>query len=231
MPFPLGSVVTVACAALAAAFFLLLAARWRRLREGTWGDWVAVAALLVLAPFAVRSARHAGAWLLLAPVAASRLFGDDFRFRRSPATAGADRPALNAFILVIFGAAALAGIARLWTLPLPRLGWRPVPEGALAAVRACPDPLYNHYDQGGYLIWFVPERRVFIDNRLDPYPQSLLLEHQAVEAGAASPDALFARYAVGCSFLPATSPTVAALERAGWRTTFRDRDWVVQAQR
>ena len=186
MPFSFGPVITGAFAALAGAFVVLLLLRWGRLRAGTWADWVAVAAVLVLAPFAARSARHACAWLLLAPVAASRLLGPDFRFRRAPRPASADHPALNALIVGVVAAAALGSVAWLWSVPLRRLGWRPVPAGALAALRACPGPLYNHYNDGGYLIWLAPERKVFIDNRQDPYPLALLLEHAEVERGPAS---------------------------------------------
>jgi hypothetical protein len=227
MPFSFGSVITVAFVVLAVAFLVLLVVRWRRLREGTWGDWVAVAAVLVLAPFAARSARHVGAWLLLAPVAASRLLGPDFRLRRAQ-PASPDHPALNALLVGVIGVAALASVVRLWTLPLPRLGWRPLSDGALAAVRACPDPLYNHYNDGGYLVWLAPQHKVFVDNRQDPYPLPLLLEHGEVEAGRRPPGPLLARWGARCAFLPATSPTVPALAAAGWRTTFSDRDWSVQ---
>ena len=34
------------------------------------------------------------------------------------------------------------------------------------------------------LIWFVPEKQVFIDNRQDPYPSSFIRETTAVDAGA-----------------------------------------------
>jgi hypothetical protein len=229
MPFSTGPVLSTAFWVLAAAFLVLVARSWRRVRAGTWADWAAVGAALAVLPFAARSARHAGPWLLLAPIAASRLLGPDFRWRRAPAPASADHPALNALIVGVVGAAAAAAVATLWSLPLPRLGWHPVSEGALAAVRACPGPLYNHYDQGGDLVWLVPERPVFIDNRQDPYPLELLIEQSEVESGRRAPGPLLARYGARCSFLSTKSPTVAALSAAGWRTTFRDRDWAVQA--
>ena len=59
--------------------------------------------------------------------------------------------------------------------------------------------MYNHYDNGGPLIWFVPEQPVFIDSRQHPYPASFVVEHFDVEdSGNYAP--LFARYgsAVPC---------------------------------
>jgi hypothetical protein len=229
MPLASGPVLSTAFWVLAAAFLVLLARSWRRLRAGSWGDWASVAVALALLPLAARSARHLGAWLLVAPAAASRLLGADFRWRRAPATASPDHPAVNALIVALIGAAAVAAVARLWSEPLPRLGWRPVPEGALAALRACTGPLYNHYDQGGYLVWLAPERKAFIDNRQDPYPLSFIIEQSEVEAGRRPPWPLLERWGARCSFLSAKSPTVAALTGAGWRTTFRDREWAVQA--
>jgi hypothetical protein len=229
MALSTGPVLSTAFWVLATAFLVLLARSWPRLRTAPWGDWAAVAVALTLLPLAARSARHMGSWLLVAPVAASRLLGPDFRWRRAPADASPDHPALNAVIVAVLGAAAVGAVAVIWALPLPRLGWRPVPEGALVAVRACSGPLYNHYDQGGYLVWLLPERPVFIDNRQDPYPLELVLEQNEVESGRRAPLPLLARYGVRCSFLSTTSPTVAALTEAGWRTTFRDREWAVQA--
>jgi hypothetical protein len=229
MPLSMGAVPVGVFWAFGAAFLVLLAMRWRRLRDGSWADWVSVAVALLLLPLALRSARHVGLWLLLAPVAASRLLGPDFRFRRHPAPESPDNPRLNALIVATLGAASLAVVAKLWAMPLPRLGWEPLPYRALLAVRACQGPLYNHYNQGGYLLWLLPERQVFVDSRQDPFPMDLLLEHQDVEAGKLPPGPLFQRWGIRCSFLPKASPTVAALERAGWHTTYANPKWAVQA--
>jgi hypothetical protein len=213
---------------LAAAFLALFVRRWRSLRGGTWSDWVVVACAVALFPLAFRSLRHVGPFLLLAPAAASRLLGADFRLRRRPAPASPEHPSANLAILGVLAAAAVAAIVLAWRRPLEVLNWRPLPDGALAAVRACPGPLYNHYNEGGYLIWLAPERKVFIDNRQDPFPLPLLLEHVRVESGSLPPAPLFERFGVRCSFLAADSPTVAALAREGWRSLYRDDKWAVQ---
>jgi hypothetical protein len=213
---------------LAAAFLWLLVRRWRLLRAASWGDWVCVAAVLTLLPLALRSARHMGPWLLLAPAAASRLLGPDFRWRGQPRPGSPDNPRLNALILGLLGGGAALSIAISWAMPLPRLGWQPLPAGALAALHACPDPLYNHYNEGGYLIWFLPERKVFVDGRQDPYPLPFLMEHVRMESGKLPYAPVFRRYGIRCSFLSVDSPTVAALTSGGWRTAYRDQRWAVQ---
>ena len=110
------------------------------------------------------------------------------------------------------------------------LDWRPI--AARRARRACAPatgPLYNHYDEGGYLIWFVPEKPVFIDSRQDPYPLPFMLEHVAVERGQAALPPAVRALGIRCAFLPVESPTVAALDRDGWTTRYRDEKWTVLA--
>ena len=114
---------------LAAAFVGLLIARRRRLRVAPWQDWVSVAAVVALLPFAARSARQIGPWLLLAPVAASRLLGPEFRWRR-PRAASSDHPRLNTLVVAAFVGALVLCVGVAWARPLQRLGWQPVPAAA-----------------------------------------------------------------------------------------------------
>jgi hypothetical protein len=110
---------------------------------------------------------------------------------------------------------------------IPRLRWAPVPPDAIAALRQCPDNLYNRYDEGGYLIWFAPDRKVFIDGRLDPFPPALVLEHIRMETGNGEFRDVFSRHNIHCAYLPTESPTAARLATAGWTTLYRDANWVV----
>lgn len=215
---------------IALAYVALLARRWHALRSATWSDWVVVACASALLPLAFRSQRHIGPFLLLAPAAASRLLGADFRWRRTAAGAPAppDHPRVNAAMLGVLATAAAVAVGIAWSLPARTLGWRPLPEGVLSAVRACPGRLYNHYNEGGYLIWLAPTTKVFIDNRQDPYPLPFLLEHLRVESGKLPWEPLFQRWDIRCSFLSVESPTVAQLAKAGWRDAYRDETWAVQ---
>ena len=93
-------------------------------------------------------------------------------------------------------------------------------------MRACPGPIYNRFYDGGFLIWFVPERPVFIDNRQDPYPSAFIRETTAVDLGAPYRD-LFDRYGIRCAFLPVESKMIGRLTAERWTMRFRDDRWAV----
>ena len=222
---------------VATAFVVLVVRRRRALRDGhaaTWPDWLMVAAALVLLPLAIAAVRNAGLFALVAMPAASRLLGPDawlrLPWRRAGASrADADRPALNLALLAGAGLTAAAFVAWSYASKAPMLGWHPIDERALAAVRACDGPLYNQYDEGGTLIWFAPEKPVFVDNRQDPYPLEHLRAQLLVQWEAAPYRPLFERWGIRCAFLPVASATVAALDRDGWVTKYRDDRYVVLA--
>ncbi len=141
-----------------------------------------------------------------------------------------DRSVLHGVVLgvVVVVAAAWVGVA--WSGPSAALDWKPLPASAVAAVRACDGPLYNRFDDGAYLLWFAPEVPVFIDSRVDPYPDDLLREHIRDEA-TGDYRATFDRYGITCALLPPVSATARALQRDGWRVTYADDRWLVLSER
>jgi hypothetical protein len=226
--YPTGA-VEIAFWVLAAAFLVLLWRRRRRLVAASWADQVVVAAAVALLPLAFTAVRNIPPFLLVALPAASRLLGPGFTLRAArPARASVDHPRVNLAILVAFALLATGLVGAAWASSYPRLGWRPVPPGALAAVRACSGPLFNRYNDGGYLIWFVPERRVFLDSRQDPYPVPFLQE--AVRADQGGPyRPLFERYGIRCAILPAASKLLERLRADRWRDLYLDDKWAVAA--
>jgi hypothetical protein len=219
---------------IALAFVVLVIKRRRALRgEGhasSWADWVTVGGALALMPLAFAAMRNVAPFLLLAVPAASRLLGPHAGLRlasRRPSAAagGGEHPLINLGLLVAVAAAALALVVADYRRKPP--DWMPIDGRALAAIRGCDGPLYNHYDEGGYLIWAVPDKPVFIDSRQDPYPLPHLLEALAVERGQAPYRPLFERWGIRCVFLANASPTVEALRRDGWVTRYRDDQWTV----
>jgi hypothetical protein len=218
----------------AAVLVWLTARRWRRL--DTWGDRLVVVTALVLVPLAARAVRNIAPFCLVWMPAMSRLIGPDARLPRLPGTRigpeaavpDVEHPRLNtALVSAAFVGAALA-VAVAWRQPLERLGWQPIPAGATAAIRRCGGPLYNRYNDGGYLIWFVPEIPVFIDSRQDPYPATLMsADIDAEKSGDYR--ALFSQYGVRCAALPPLSPISKRLATDGWHERYRDETWVVQA--
>jgi len=224
--------------AAAVGFVALLIVRRRALRAGghasSWADWVIVAAPLALLPLAVAAVRNVGLFALLAVPAACRLIGPEVRLRLpwrkgDAARADDDRPIVNLVLVTGAAVAALAFVVWSYGTVSPALGWRPIDARALAAVRACDGPLYNQYDEGGYLIWFVPEKPVFVDNRQDPYPLAHIRAQLDVQWGSAPYRPLFQRWGIRCAFLPAGSSTAAALARDGWVTRYTDERYTVLA--
>ena len=228
--------------AATAGFVALLIARGRRVfvrpsaaARADWADWAITAAAVALLPLAARSLRNTAPFILLATPAASRLLGADFKlpaaiarlFAREPRPATPDKPRLNLAILAVMSALAIVFAGRSYASNLERLGWHPISDGALAATRACNGPLYNQYADGGTLIWFVPEKPVFVDGRQDPYPMPFLLDVVAVEGGRQPYQPLFDRFRITCAFLPADADTVGQLTAAGWTTRFRDGKYAV----
>jgi len=207
---------------LAAALSVLfvLAPPWRRrspLNVVVWGA-------LALLPIAVTSGRTIPPFTLLAVPAIASLA--ESRFPSRAACARVERPAFNAAIAGLMCAVVVLMIGRAWTLPLARLGWRPLPDRAIAALRACPPALYNRYDEGGFLIWFVPEKKVFVDSRQDPYPPSLIEEQIRVES-TGNYEELFDRYAIRCAFVPSDSRVASRLAAGGWTRLYDDDGWSV----
>ena len=197
----------------------------------SWGDWALAAGALALMPLAFRSVRNIGPFLMLAVPFASRVLAPDVllprRLRQPPRDN--DHPRVNLGLLAGVALVAAGGVAAAYRTGFTRLGWHPVSAGAIAAVRGCDGPLYNTYNEGGFLIWFAPERRVFADSRQDPYPLPFLLDLLAVERAQAPYRPLFERWGVRCAFLSVDSPTVPALTRDGWTTRYADGAWAVLA--
>jgi hypothetical protein len=126
--------------------------------------------------------------------------------------------------LALLGAVALGGIfgvGAIWQRA-SRTDWRPLSDETIAAVRGCQGNLYNTFDLGGPLLWFVPERPVFVDSRTDPYPPNLLLKAVTAEQHGAYPE-LFSRYDIRCALVPTRQPIYDALRAdQAWIERFSD---------
>ncbi len=213
--------------ALALAFVGLVVWRRRRLRGAPWGDIVLLTASFATLVLAARAIRITCVFLLVAPPAASRLLGPDFRWGRRPRPPSPDHPRVNLALLVAISALEAAGVVRAWTTSNPMLGWQPISAGALAAARACPGRIFNRYNDGGYLIWFLPEKQVFSDTRQDPYPLAITRQTVSIEHGGPYRDT-FARYGIRCAILPLDAgAAIARLAGDGWQARFQDDGWTV----
>ena len=210
------------------SFWLFVAAtlaavgiRWRRV--ATREQAVLVVLALSLLPLALRYSRNITPFILVAvPALGSlKLFDADVRRTRRP-----DRYLLNRGLLAMASLGCAAGVAFAWSSRAPRLQWQPVSPRIVDGIRACPGPLYNRFDDGGYVIWFAPDVPVFVDNRQDPYRLPFLQDHLRHEQSG-DYRSVFARYSLTCAFLPRYSPTARNLLAAGWAVTASDSTWLV----
>jgi MFS family permease len=194
----------------------------RRRRPLVWSDRVLVAAAVAVLPMAVRYSRVMPMFVVIALPLLARGWQTWKPARpRRPDHSPLHSAALGAVVLV-----AIVWVASAWAGPSAALDWEPLPASAVAAVRACDGPLYNRFDDGAYLLWFAPGVPIFIDSRVDPYPDDLLRAHIRDEASGNYRDT-FARYGITCALLPPASPTAHALRHDGWRVTYADDSWQV----
>ncbi|MEP6653504.1 MAG: hypothetical protein ABJA82_09115 [Myxococcales bacterium] len=217
-------------------FVGVLLARRRALRALDWPALTCLLPAVALFPLAAQSMRNIGPFLMVATVAASRVLGPASRLRfrgparwRSPPSADTGARVRLLCVTAIVGVLAVAGLGfavYAWKTELAVLNYRPIGDDALSALRACDGPLYNHYDDGGYLIWFAPEKPVFVDGRQVPYSLDLLNDVVTIENGG-SYAAAFNRWRIRCAFLPVHDPLASRLHDDGWRVTFADTRWTV----
>lgn len=189
-----------------------------------------LASALVLLPLAVRTLRNVPMFMLVATPTVSALTRADAA-RREKKRPTRERTGVNAAILGITSAACALVVIVAWTTKAPALDWQPLSTAAIRAVSECSNPLYNTYEGGGPLIWFVPEKKVFIDNRQDPYPADLLSAARELETDGHY-ESLFTKYGIRCAVVPVAAPTAVNLRSdAEWKPAFADARWMVFTRR
>jgi hypothetical protein len=213
---------------VAAAVFAFVVARCRRnLRERSREDRILLIASAVFGVAAVTATRNIPFFAVIAVPAASRLWYSSDQpppHRIRPAAAGAY--VLIATTVVI----ALLGVIYQWRDAGVRVGWRPISPGILEAVARCRGPLYNQFVDGGYLMWALPERRVFVDSRVNAYPLQFLLRSRAADLDG-DYEQLFRDYGITCALVPRDSALYGRLMNdRSMAPTFSDRTRTVFAK-
>jgi hypothetical protein len=210
----------------------VMAAIYRRRLHGRTLMLVVIA--LALLPLAMRSMRNVAMFALVATPAIVTLARDEkIQINRT----SPERGRLNAALLGGAIAIGVGIVALAWRADAPMLGWHPLEPAAIAAIDAnaandaCPEPIYNTFEDGGALIWFVPDKPVFIDNRQDPYSTELLTAAHRVESDG-DYAALFAQFGIHCAVVPSASPTSQRLRGdPAWRPTYGSARWSVFVRR
>jgi hypothetical protein len=92
-----------------------------------------------------------------------------------------------------------------------------------------PQPVYNEYGWGGYMIWkLYPDYRVYIDGRADVYGDAYIEEFLKTHDGVAAWREPLERVGVRTVFVSPDSPLASLLrEEAGWHKAFEDKQAVI----
>ena len=141
---------------------------------------------------------------------------------------------LNVLLLLI----ALTGVV-LWVRQvLVRQPAREAEEFPAAAVdfflgQRPPQPIYNEYDWGGYLIWkLYPDYRVYIDGRADVYGDRLIKEYLAVHNAKTAWRELLDNRGIQTVLVRPDGPLASLLRLdSGWQKVFEDRQAIVFVRR
>ena len=197
--------------------------RWREILAKP-DDRLVVVAALVFLPFALTYVRSVTPFMLLALPALTRAFPLALPERTAEAPA---RARVYAGILGTAALASLTVVGAAWATPWQSLQWEPLPRAAMGAIADCDGRLYNSYNDGGYLVWFMPERQVFLDSRQDPYPVDLVIRDINARHHGEYTET-FERYQIRCALVRPDDHVLAErLEDDGWLARYRDDAWIV----
>lgn len=107
-----------------------------------------------------------------------------------------------------------------------RIGYN-YPYDAIQHLRDLPgENVFNYYDWGGYLIYHLPEKRVFIDGRMDNFyledGQSFMAVEKQILHLRPGWEEVFESYSVDYVLLPSSEPLVDQLLNRGWQVVYED---------
>jgi hypothetical protein len=203
---------------------LLLSTAWAMLRSGRNAPFFILVAVPILA-------EHSWAWLT------SQRWG---QWLTKPETrevgAGARlKIALNVLLLVIVPLGLVFVRVQGTVANQPSVEAEKFPTAALEFMRVNkpPQPLYNEYHWGGYLIWkLYPDYRVFIDGRADVYGDAFFEEFMATHAGESHWRESLDKYGVRTVLISPDSALASLLRQdQSWQNVFEDRQAVIFTKR
>ena len=140
-------------------------------------------------------------------------------------SAPAFRTLLNAAIILVV--ATFAGVHILRVIHnQPRAEAQQSPARAVAFLQAHPpqNPIFNHYDWGGYLIWkLYPFTPVFIDGRADLYGAQLFHDFADAYQLKGPWQQILEGWHIHTVIVPPESALATGLQSApGWTTSYQD---------
>lgn len=196
----------------AGAVVLSVVAIRQRHRLGEYGrsDRIMLLGALVLGVAAAMAARNVAFFAVMAAPALSRFWP-----HRSHAPARARVRPLGAVAIgmcLIAAAVGTAAVVLQWQNAGARLGWQPMSSAALDAISRCPDPIFNQLSDGGFLMWRLPHRRVFVDSRMEAYPPKVLRASRQADLFGEY-ESPFREYGINCAVVTTGEPLYSKLAR------------------
>jgi hypothetical protein len=200
---------------------LLLGTTWAMLRSARNVPFFVLVATPILA-------EHAWSWIR------TQRFGQ-WLAKPEAETRDKLKLALNVLLLVIAPLMLVAVRAQNVLAEQPAVETQKFPREAVDFMRSrnLPQPIYNEYHWGGYLIWkLYPDYRVFIDGRADVYGDAFFEEFMATHAGEPNWKENLSKHGVRTVLITPDCP-LASLLRADqtWENVFEDQQSVIFVRR
>jgi hypothetical protein len=223
-PLAIFIVVLVAALALsrkrisAVQLLLMVGTAWAMLRSARNVPFFVLASTPLLA-------EHSWAWLT------SQKWGQWLK-KPEPETSG-DRIklALNILLLLVAPATLVAVRTQSVLAEQSSVESEKFPREAVDFMRAknLPQPLYNEYHWGGYLIWnLYPDYRVFIDGRADVYGDAFFEEFMSTQGGEPHWKENLNKHGVRTVLITPNSALASLLrEDSAWDNVFEDQQAVI----
>ena len=160
-------------------------------------------------------------FIFLAGILAPPIFAKRLKLMR-PYDRNADRWRPNAVALAILSCVFIVSV------PQPSRLQNPVqyPEGAVTYMKTngIQGRVFHDWVWGGYLIWHLPELKVFIDGRFGDIFGNAVLKDYLSAVSNQNPQAVLDKYQVDYVLMPAASPLAKFLEgSAKWTVQYGDK--------
>jgi hypothetical protein len=152
-------------------------------------------------------------------------FENHFPSKKSGISTFRGQHVLNLFI---FGVLALVGLSKLVYATSPALvntymaQFYPVRAVAWIEGNNPQGNMFNEYNWGGYLTWYLPSYPVFIDGRVDPYGNEIIGEWLSVIKADPGWQSILDNWNIHLILLEPDRPLVRELPEAGWHLLFQD---------
>ena len=198
---------------------MLAATAWATLRSARNVAFFALVATPLLAEYS---------WTLISSHHWDRWFGPSER--REPEERSAPKLAVNLVLLALV-LTMMAFSVRRAVGRQPATVAREFPVAAVDFIQneKLPQPIFNEYVWGGYLIWrLYPEYRVYIDGRADVYGDGLMKEFLVVNDGKPTWRAPLDSHGIRTALIKSDAPLASLLRQdSEWRKVFEDKQAVI----